>query len=140
MRWHGLKSIIRWLLLGVITLIGIFLLSNSRQLFLSVHPDQITVMVNTSISVSKVSEMLPGSKVLNEKTGLLEIPYGKITEYPGTAMTIKGVLRATIVPLDKPIISWRYYSYSVTVDKGFLHRNIDNSVIPHAQRGSDKRK
>ncbi|KRE58155.1 ABC transporter permease subunit [Paenibacillus sp. Soil750] len=130
-----MKSIGRWLLLGAITLIGIFLLSNIRQMFLSVQPDQIKVTVNSSISMQKLSEMLPGSKILNEKNGLLEVPYGKFWEYQGTAMTIKGVLRSSVIPLEKPIISWRYYGYTVKDQlKGFLHGDFGKYRDPYTRK------
>lgn len=130
-----MKSIGRWLLLGAITLIGIFLLSNIRQMFLAVQPDQIEVTVNSSVSMQKVSEMLPGSKILNEKSGLLEVPYGKFWEYQGTAMTIKGVLRSSVVLLDKPIISWRYYGYTVKDQlKSFLHGDFGKYRDPYTRK------
>ncbi|OCT16134.1 hypothetical protein A8709_01420 [Paenibacillus pectinilyticus] len=131
-----MKSIGRWLLLGVITLIGIFLLSNIRQMFLSVQPDQIKVTVNASISMQKLSEMLPGSRILNEKNGLLEVPYGKYFEYQGTAMTIKGVLRSSVVPLDAPIISWRYYTYTVKaqVKNLFLRGDLGKYRDPYTRK------
>ena len=105
---------IRWLLLGAITLIGIFLLSNSRQLFLGVQPDQIKVMVNSSISLQKVSEMLPGSKILNEKAGLSRFHTVSFGSTKGQRYDQRRV-PSTVVPLDTPIISWRYYSYTVKV-------------------------
>lgn len=130
-----MKSIGRWLLLGVITLIGIFLLSNIKMMFLSVQPDQIKVMVNSSISMQKVSEMLPGSRVLNEKEGLFQVPYGKFWEYQGTASTIRGVLRSSVVPLDVPVVSWRHYTYTVTNQlKGFLHGDFGKYRDPYNRK------
>ncbi|NOV02492.1 ABC transporter permease subunit [Paenibacillus planticolens] len=117
-----MKSTIRWLLLGVFTLVCIFLLSNIRNAFLSTQPDQIRVTVGPDTSIQKVSEQLPGSRVLNEKTGLLAVPYGETWDYIGKTMTIKGIFRATGIPLERPVISWRYYAYSVKDQiQGFLH-------------------
>lgn len=117
-----MKSIFRWLLLGLFTLVCIFFLSNIRNAFLSTQPDQIRVAIGPNTSIQKISEQLPSSQVLNEKTGLLSVPYGKPWEYIGTAMTIKGVFRATTVPLEHPIISWRYYGFSLKEQiKGFAH-------------------
>ncbi|WNR44344.1 ABC transporter permease subunit [Paenibacillus roseipurpureus] len=130
-----MKSAGRWLLLGLVTLIGIFLLSNIRQMFLAVQPDQIKVTVNSSISMQKVSEMLPGSHILNEKNGLLQVPYGKFWEYQGTAMTIKGVLRSSVVPLDAPVISWRYYTYTVKDQlTHFLHGDLGKYRDPYTRK------
>lgn len=117
-----MKSIFRWLLLGVFTLACIFFLSNIRNAFLSTQPDQIRIAIGPDTSIQKISEQLPGSQVLNDKTGLLSVPYGKSWDYIGKTMTIKGIFRATTVPLEHPIISWRYYGYSLKQQiKGFAH-------------------
>lgn len=117
-----MKSIFRWLLLGLFTLVCIFFLSNIRNAFLSMQPDQIRVAIGPDTSIQKISEQLPGSQVLNEKAGLLSVPYGKSWDYIGKTMSIKGIFRATTVPLEHPVISWRYYGYSMKEQiKGFAH-------------------
>ncbi|SDO00152.1 ABC-type dipeptide/oligopeptide/nickel transport system, permease component [Paenibacillus sp. yr247] len=108
-----MKSNFRWVLLGVFTLLCIFFLSNIRNAFLSTQPDQIRIAIGPDTSIQKISEQLPDSQVLNEKAGLLSVPYGKSWDYIGKTMAIKGIFRATTVPLDHPVISWKYYGYSV---------------------------
>ncbi|RTE09626.1 ABC transporter permease subunit [Paenibacillus whitsoniae] len=130
-----MKAMGRWLLLGAITLIGIFLLSNIRQMFLSVQPDQLRVTVSAGTNLSKMIEVLPGSQAIDEKSGLLRVPYGKAWEYQGTAMATRGVLRATTVPLDAPVISWRYYGYSVKEQvKGYLHGDFGTYRDPYTRK------
>ncbi|MBP1964064.1 ABC transporter permease subunit [Paenibacillus aceris] len=117
-----MKSTIRWLLLGVFTLVCIFFLSNIQNAFLSTQPDQIRVTIGPDTSIQRISEQLPGSRVLNEKSGLLAVPYGKAWDYVGKTLTIKGIFRATTVPLEHPVISWRYFGYSVKDQiQGFFH-------------------
>ncbi|KRF38577.1 ABC transporter permease subunit [Paenibacillus sp. Soil787] len=117
-----MKLIFRWLLLGLFTLVCIFFLSNIRNAFLSTQPDQIRVAIGPDTSIRKISEQMPGSQVLNEKAGLLSVPYGKSWDYIGRTTSIKGIFRATTVPLKHPIISWRYYGFSIKEQiKGFAH-------------------
>lgn len=117
-----MKSIFRWLLLGLFTLVCIFFLSNIRNAFLSTQPDQIRIAIGPDSNIQKISEQLPGSQVLNEKAGLLSVPYGKSWDYIGKTTSIKGIFRATTVPLEHPIISWHYYGFSIKEQiKGFAH-------------------
>ncbi|MDQ0872559.1 oligopeptide transport system permease protein [Paenibacillus sp. V4I3] len=126
-----MKSIFRWLLLGVFTLVCIFFLSNIRNAFLSTQPDQIRVAIGPDTSIQKISEQLPGSQVLNEKGGVLSVPYGKSWDYIGKTTSIKGIFRATTVPLEYPIISWRYYGYSLIDQiKGFAHGDFGKFRSP----------
>lgn len=126
-----MKSIFRWLLLGLFTLVCIFFLSNIRNAFLSMQPDQIRVAIGPDTSIQKISEQLPGSQVLNEKAGLLSVPYGKSWDYIGKTVSIKGIFRATAVPLEHPIISWRYYGFSIKEQiKGFAHGDFGKFRSP----------
>ncbi|WP_223192688.1 ABC transporter permease subunit [Paenibacillus sedimenti] len=112
----------KWILLGLFTLVCIFLLSNIRNMFMSVQPDQMRVTLEPNMSLQMLTSKLPGSQVLDEKAGLLSVPYGKAAEYIGTASTILGVFRATTVPLEHPVISWRYYAFhALDQARGFLH-------------------
>ncbi|NOU90440.1 ABC transporter permease subunit [Paenibacillus sp. LMG 31460] len=126
-----MKSIFRWLLLGLFTLVCIFFLSNIRNAFLSMQPDQIRVAIGPGTSIQKISEQLPGSQVLNEKAGLLSVPYGKSWDYIGKTVSIKGIFGATAVPLEHPIISWRYYGFSIKEQiKGFAHGDFGKFRSP----------
>ncbi|MGQ7884294.1 ABC transporter permease subunit [Paenibacillus sp. WC2504] len=127
-----MKSTIRWLLLGVFTLVCIFFLSNIRNAFLSTQPDQIRVTLGPDTSIQKISDQLPGSRVLNNKTGLLSVPYGESWDYVSKALTIKGIYRVSTVPLERPIISWRYYGYSVKDQiQGFFHGDFGKFRSPY---------
>ncbi|KRE46217.1 ABC transporter permease subunit [Paenibacillus sp. Soil724D2] len=126
-----MSSIFRWILLGLFTLVCIFFLSNIRNAFLSTQPDQIRVAIGPDTSIQKISEQLPGSQVLNEKTGLLSVPYGKSWDYIGKTLSIKGIFRANTVPLEHPIISWRYYGYSLKEQvKGFAQGDFGKFRSP----------
>ncbi|NQX69222.1 ABC transporter permease subunit [Paenibacillus alba] len=126
-----MKSTLRWVLLGLLTLVCIFFLSNIRNAFISTQPDQIKIMVGSGATLQTISEKLPGSQVLDEKAGLLTVPYGKVWDYLGEIMSIKGVFRAAAVPLDHPTISWRYYGYSIKEQlQGFLHGDFGKFRSP----------
>lgn len=119
------------MLIGLLTLVCIFLLSNIRNLFMSVQPDQMRVALGPDMSIQTLTSKLPGSQVLNEKAGLLSVPYGKAEEYAGTAMMIRGVFRVTAVPLEHPVISWRYYAFHLKEQAiGFLHGDFGKFRSP----------
>lgn len=126
-----MKSTWKWVLLGLFTLVCIFLLSNVRNLFMSTEPDQIRVAVGPNITLEALSAKLPGSQIVDAKTGLLSVPYGKSAEYIGTAMTIRGVFRASPIPLDHPVISWRYYAFNLQSQAtSFLHGDLGKFRSP----------
>lgn len=130
-----MKSIFRWLLLGLFTLVCIFFLSNIRNAFLSTEPDQIRIAIGPNTSIHSISGQLPGSRVLNEKAGLLAVPYGKTWDYIGKTTAVKGVFRASAVPLEPPVISWRYYAYTVKDQlQGFLHGDFGNFRSPYNRK------
>ncbi|WP_187274605.1 ABC transporter permease subunit [Paenibacillus sp. N3.4] len=121
----------RWTFLGVFTLVCVFFLSNVGSLFVSAMPDQIRVTIGPSTSMEKMAAKLPGSQVVNEKAGILSVPYGKVEAFIGTANTISGVFRVNSVPLDHPVISWKYYGFMVKEQMaGFLHGDFGHFRSP----------
>ncbi|MDD9270576.1 ABC transporter permease subunit [Paenibacillus sp. GCM10023248] len=130
-----MKSIIRWLLLGLFTLLCIFFLSNIRNAFMSTEPDQIRIAIGPDTSIHAISSQLPGSRVLNEKAGLLSVPYGTTWDYIGKTAAIKGIFRASSVPLETPVISWKYYAYTVKDQlQGFLHGDLGKFRNPYNRK------
>lgn len=50
-------------------------------------------------------------------------------------MTIRGVLRSSVVPLDAPIISWRYYGYTLKDQfTNFLHGDLGKYRDPYTRK------
>gem|GEM_PF-3256664 len=126
-----MRSIWKWVGLGIFTLICIFLLSNIRYLFMSVQPDQIRVSLGPDMTAEKLAGVLPGSKIVDPKIALIAVPYGKAQEYALTATTTRGVFRASTIPLDHPVISWHYFASQVQNQvTGLLHGDFGTFRSP----------
>ncbi|KIL37041.1 hypothetical protein SD71_05140 [Cohnella kolymensis] len=109
-----MKTFIKWGLLVLFTLAGIFLLGNLNKAFINQAPDLLQVGTGEEPTLEYVSSLLPGSAVQSEEDKILRVPYAQVDEYAAKAKRISGVWYARSVPLEKPVISFKSYWYSVT--------------------------
>lgn len=119
-----MKAILKWTLLGLLTIVGIFLLSNVSTLFLNQAPDKLRVAASPSIDWSTVASKLPGITVVDPKAGVLSIPYGRTQMYAGQLARIQGIYRVNPVPME-PTISWYNYTFTLKDQlNGYLHGDL----------------
>lgn len=108
-----MKIVLKWGLLGLFTIAAVFLLSNTSKAFIHEAPDRLQLGLSSTTTIDKAVSELPESKIVDPKTRMISIPFGKVDEYKKIAVEIPGVLQAKVVPLKKTELSFRYYLFSV---------------------------
>jgi oligopeptide transport system permease protein len=119
-----LRAILKWTLLGVLTVVGIFFLSNVGSLFINQAPDKLRAAFGPGIDWNAVTSQLPGTTVVDPKAGILAVPYGRTQSYSDRLARIQGIYRVSPVPVE-PAISWHHYTF-VLKDQlnGYLHGDL----------------
>lgn len=119
-----MKIAFKWTLLGILTIVGIFFLSNISKAFINQAPDKLRLLISPSLDWETVTSRLPGSAVLDPKAGIIRVPYGRTYDYTLKAVKVQGVYRVTPVPMT-PTISWSHYWFTVKDQAGsYLHGDL----------------
>lgn len=108
-----MKVIMKWGLLGLFTIVAVFLLSNSNKAFINEVPDRLQVGISSETTLEDVISQLPGSKIVDAKKRIIAVPYGKVDTYRKLAMSLPGVYQTKAIPLEKTELSLRYYWVSL---------------------------
>lgn len=107
-----MKTFMKWGLLVLFTLVGIFLLGNLNKAFINQAPNLLQVGTGDEPTLEQVSLLLPGSAVVSEEDKILKVPYAQVDKYAAQAKKIQGVWYARGVTLAKPEISFKSYWFS----------------------------
>lgn len=122
-----MKTFIKWGLLVLLTLVGIFFLGNLNKAFIRQAPDLLQIGTGDQPTMEYVSLLLPGSAVVSEEDKILKVPYADVDDYAAKAKKIQGVWYARGVPLEKPEISFKSYWYSAKDQfHGYLKGDFGN--------------
>ncbi|KIL39698.1 hypothetical protein SD70_18215 [Gordoniibacillus kamchatkensis] len=135
-----MKAFLKWTLLGVLTIVGIFLLSNIGTLFLNEAPDKLRAIASPSIDWNAALSKLPDVTVVDPKSGILSVPYGRTQAYASQLVRIQGIYRVNAVPIE-PTISWQHYTFTLKDelsgylrgDLGMIRNTSINKDIPVKQ-------
>lgn len=119
-----MKTALKWTLLGFLTIVGIFFLSNISKAFLNQAPDKLRLVVPPSIDWQTVTSKLPGTAVVDPKAGIISVPYGRTYEYTLKAIKVQGVYKVNPVPME-PTISWHHYWFTIKDQSyNYLHGDL----------------
>ncbi|KIL37039.1 hypothetical protein SD71_05120 [Cohnella kolymensis] len=123
-----MKTLIKWVLLALVTCVGIFLLTYLNKFVLTDEPDRMQLLVAHGVSLEGVASTLPGSAVVNETEGILSVPYGRVEEYKALALRETLVKMALGVPLDNAKLSFEHFWFHVK-DQLYNYLNGDFGTI-----------
>jgi oligopeptide transport system permease protein len=106
-----LKIILKWGLLSLFTIAAVFLMSSFSKAFIHEAPDRLQLGISSELTIEEVVSQLPGSTIIDAKKHIISVPYGRFDEYGKLAAVLPGVLQPKAVPLEKTVISFRYYLF-----------------------------
>jgi oligopeptide transport system permease protein len=107
-----LKTVLKSILLGLLTIVGIFFLSNVSKAFINQDPELIKVFHLTDVKLSAVTARFPETSIVDEKNNIVRVPYGKTAEYAEKLAKVPGILKISPVAI-QPAISWKNYWFSI---------------------------
>jgi oligopeptide transport system permease protein len=105
------KSLI-FILAGLGTLAGIFLLSNVNDAFINYSPESLRVIYTTSDDLEAVTKRFPEITIEDAKEGIIRTPYGKADYYIAQLPSIGGIIKGEFIPL-QPSFSMKKYTFEL---------------------------
>lgn len=142
-----MRLILKWGMLGLFTVMGIFLLSNINHALIGQEPNLLRMIISADTSMQSVSFRLAESVVVEEEKsgGVLKVPAGKLEYYADLARDNPRVLRVYPVMLQHPKFSFQAYLTAVRTemvhylhgDFGMLRTGSGHGAIPMTEALKD---